>query len=194
MTSPSLSKVNDNSIVAFNTGDILIYLFKESVKEKQFTDHIARHLAHLDSQIAKTTNLIKEHLSTAQKSEWNAIKTLLTVAKDSPKRKELAQLFTELEEKAVNLNTQGEILLEQCRNLSAQFWNTLAHWSLTDKKNIPEDINPIKRILEDLNMKIQPLIEEEDILFKKFKSAKAALENMTGRTVESLITPEAPKI
>jgi hypothetical protein len=195
MAHPPLGRTNDGDVVSFNTADILVYLFKESAKERQFTDEIACPLAHLDSQIAKTTNAIRDHLTTELKQEWDAAKALLAAAQKSPKRDELVKLMTELEGKVTNLNIQGELLLEQCRNVTAQFWKTLVHSTLADKKIPSAQVEQINRVLEDLNNKAQPFMSEEEQIIAKFNSAKITIENMTGRTIDSVTaTPQSPKM
>lgn len=178
--------LNNNEVVSFSTADILVFLFKETAKDKKFTDEAAYTLAHLDSQIAAISNSIKEYMSPEQQQQLNIIKTQLGTAKDSPKRKELAQLISEMEGKLVNLNVQGEALLTESRHIVSQFWNTLVRISLADKPIPPETVTHIKKVLEDLNKKAKPFKEEEKNMLAKIKLISTEVEKMTGRPVEIL--------
>lgn len=181
------SNLKPGDVKAFNTRDILIYLFKESVTDQKFTNDGAAPLAALDSQIARLHNVIEGYMSEGPQHQIETIKTLLGAAKDSSKRKELIQTTVEMDAKLASLHAQGKGLEEQSRKIISQFWDLVVKSNIGNTPVSRESIERIKQQLDDLSKRTEPFKQDEDTVLGKIKETTLEVAKMTGRPVETIM-------
>lgn len=181
-------------MVTFNTIDILRDLYRKGLAAKQLSAITADdNVIILQKKIDMAIEPLYHYAANSPQRQIEAIKSLITTVKDSPKRKEISDHITDIEARLVDLNFNYEKLTEQAQQLILHFWDTIVKVGLNNMSINKQELTMLYSRLETFNSNIALFNEKNKIAQEKVEHIIQATEKLTGQSFdwESLKTAEA---